>query len=223
MFYECTSLASILIPNSVAGIGSSAFYGCENLLSVGFEEGSKLGTIGASAFYECTSLASISIPSGVTSIGNSAFSGCKSLKSVELPSSLIVLNRCTFLGCVALERVYIPSSVTTIYSRSGANSVSAYNYSPFYKCTSSLTIYCGASAMQGGWDTHWNYISSDIQLTVEYNKTVDDFRVNSSVTEATFASVYEESNASQEVYKIEKFIMPVCTYEYNQNKKHLTA
>ncbi|MDO4726942.1 MAG: leucine-rich repeat domain-containing protein, partial [Porphyromonadaceae bacterium] len=47
-FYECSSLASINIPNSVTKIGDEAFRGCKNLTS-------------------------IEIPNSVTGIGNGAF------------------------------------------------------------------------------------------------------------------------------------------------------
>ena len=53
-FYECSSLESIVIPNSVTSIGYAAFS-------------------------KCSSLESIEIPNSVTNIGNHAFSGCYSL------------------------------------------------------------------------------------------------------------------------------------------------
>ena len=56
-FYECTSLASITIPNSVTSIGDYAFW-------------------------YCYPLTSITIPNSVTSIGRVAFGYCSSLTSV---------------------------------------------------------------------------------------------------------------------------------------------
>ena len=78
-FYGCSSLTSIVIPNSVTSIGGSAFYYCDSLTSITFEEESKLKSIGESAFSNCSSLASIVIPNSVTSIGKWAFSNCSSL------------------------------------------------------------------------------------------------------------------------------------------------
>ncbi len=53
-FYECSSLTSIVIPNSVTNIGNNAFYGC-------------------------SSLTSIYIPNTVTTMGSNVFSGSNSL------------------------------------------------------------------------------------------------------------------------------------------------
>ena len=54
---DCTSLASIDIPNSVT-------------------------TIGTRAFMDCTSLASVDIGESVTTIGDGAFHGCDAITSV---------------------------------------------------------------------------------------------------------------------------------------------
>ena len=70
-FYNCCSLASIVIPNSVTSIGASAFYGCHSLASIVIPQG--VTNIGGSAFYNCYSLSSIVIPNSVTGIGAHAF------------------------------------------------------------------------------------------------------------------------------------------------------
>ena len=56
-FSDCSSLASIDIPNSVT-------------------------TIGEQAFYDCTSLASVNIGESVTTIGDGAFLFCDAITSV---------------------------------------------------------------------------------------------------------------------------------------------
>jgi hypothetical protein len=48
-FYNCSSLTSITIPNSVTSIGSSAFYNCSSLTSITIPN--SVTIIGSSAFY----------------------------------------------------------------------------------------------------------------------------------------------------------------------------
>ena len=72
VFYNCRSLTSIVIPNSVASIGWGAFAYCGNLTSVTIGNG--VTSIGDYAFQSCSSLTSIEIPDSVTSIGE-AFTG----------------------------------------------------------------------------------------------------------------------------------------------------
>lgn len=74
VFYNCTSLTSITIPDFVTNIGKKAFY-------------------------KCTSLASITIPNSVTSIGYSAFYGCTSLTSVTIPDSVTTIDSYAFENC----------------------------------------------------------------------------------------------------------------------------
>ncbi len=56
-FYNCDSLTSLTIGNSVKTIGDSAFYGCDNLTSLTI--GNNVKNIGISAFSDCTALTEI--------------------------------------------------------------------------------------------------------------------------------------------------------------------
>ena len=67
-FYNCRSLASINIPDSITSIGSKAF----NATSIGY-----------GAFSHCSSLANIMIAESVVNIGDCAFYDCSSLKTIE--------------------------------------------------------------------------------------------------------------------------------------------
>ena len=121
-------------------------------------------------FRDGAEITSIIMPSSVTSIGSSAFSGCTSLTSITIPDSVTSIGSRAFFGCNKLTSIYIPSSVTTI---SGASS----SISPFYNCSSSLKIYCGASSKPSGWGTYWNYYgsTSDYILSVTWGVTREQY------------------------------------------------
>ena len=95
-FYNTPKLKSVIIPESVGGIGAEAFVGSgiesikipkkvwniyesafENtkIRSIVFEEGSVLESIKGKAFKGCSELKSIVIPATVTSMGEGAFYG----------------------------------------------------------------------------------------------------------------------------------------------------
>ena len=73
-FYQCDSLKSVTIPNSVTSIGYCAFYQCYNLISITIPK--SVTSIGSCAFVWCYRLSSVTIPNSVISIGNNAFYGC---------------------------------------------------------------------------------------------------------------------------------------------------
>lgn len=70
-FYDCTTLNSIEIPDSVKSIGQRAFYNCTDLISVQIPN--SVTNIEGGAFERCSSLVSIKIPDSVTNIGYWAF------------------------------------------------------------------------------------------------------------------------------------------------------
>ncbi len=78
-FLGCTSLQSVIIPNSVSSISPSAFEGCINLQSIIIP--SSVSSIGTYAFLNCTSLQSVTLPSTISSISDAAFDGCTYLQS----------------------------------------------------------------------------------------------------------------------------------------------
>ena len=87
-FSTCTSLTSIVIPNSVVSIGDGAFS-------------------------DCSSLSNIVIPDSVTAIGNFAFWGCSSLSNIVIPDSVTAIGDYAFYYC-SLSNIVIPDSVTAI-------------------------------------------------------------------------------------------------------------
>ena len=94
-----------IIPNSVASIGSSAFYNCNGLTEVTIPN--SVTSIGRSAFAFCNGLTEVTIPNSVTSIGDLAFALCSGLIEVTIGNSVTSIGEWAFSDC---------SSLTTLYS-----------------------------------------------------------------------------------------------------------
>ena len=105
-FYNCSSLMSVTIPDSVTSIGNNAFYNCSGLTRVTIPN--SVTSIGYNAFYNCGDLTSITIPNSVKTIGNNAFENCDSLTSVTVPDSVTSIGWYAFYGCSSLETITLP-------------------------------------------------------------------------------------------------------------------
>ena len=127
-FYECTSLTSITIPNSVTSIGYEAFCRCTGLTSITIPN--SVTSIGGSAFYGCTGLTSVTIPNSVTSIGDYTFHGCPGLTSVTIPNSVTSIGYHAFYGCIGLKSVmYLSRKPFDVNAFNGYN---VYNTATLY-------------------------------------------------------------------------------------------
>ena len=170
-FYDCRSLMSVVIPDSVTSIGSYAFYNCSSLTSVEIPD--SVTSIGYEAFYNCSRLTSVVIPDSVTSIGSYAFNGCSSLTYNEYGNCKYLGNENNpyhalikvtgtgysnytihedtktitgeaFSGCYSLTSVVIPDSVTSIGN------------SAFYNCGSLTSVVIPDSVTSIGSSAFYN-------------------------------------------------------------------
>ena len=127
-FFNCNSLESVIIGDSVESIGSSAFFGCTSLTSVTI--GDSVTSIGYDAFAGCpienatiptraiayipqSNLKTVVITSG-ESISSYAFDDCYSLESVTIGDSVTSISSSAFENCYSLTSVTIGDSVTSI-------------------------------------------------------------------------------------------------------------
>lgn len=84
----------VVIPQSVTGIGNSAFKNCKNLTSVVIPN--SVTSIGDMAFLNCSGLIFVKIPDSVTAIGNKAFYGCDNLMFVSISNKQFELFKSAF-------------------------------------------------------------------------------------------------------------------------------
>ena len=158
-FYNCSSLTSIEIPDSVTSIGDYAFSGCGSLTSIEIPD--SVTSIGSSAFEGCSNLRSVLIPNGVKSIGGYAFYGCNKLTSIEIPDSVISVGGATFWNCDSLTTIklsnnlisigdyafYICDGITSLVLPDGVVSI---GYDAFYGCNNLKTVYYIGAAKDWG-------------------------------------------------------------------------
>ncbi|MCD8203408.1 MAG: leucine-rich repeat domain-containing protein, partial [Prevotella sp.] len=105
-FRDCIELVTVngLESTIIESISGYVFYNCTKLKSIELPEG--VTSIGLNAFMSCTSLENINIPSTVTSIGNQSFDNCTSLKSISIPQNLITIDTRAFYGCSSVDSLY---------------------------------------------------------------------------------------------------------------------
>ena len=119
-FSFCSSLAKVVIPNSIVCINGNPFkawHGKLECLSPSFVyENNILFNKDKSKIisFRNQKQTSYFIPNSVTSIGDGAFFACNSLAEVVIPNSVTNIGDRAFSFCSSLAEVVIPNSVTSI-------------------------------------------------------------------------------------------------------------
>lgn len=111
-FRNCSTLTSIVLPNSLNELGANSFFVCQNLTSVVLSNNIKI--IRGFTFLACVKLEFIEIPEGITDIQNNAFQSCIIMSPVLLPNTLKSIEKAAFKFCSGLKTITIPGSVTNI-------------------------------------------------------------------------------------------------------------
>ena len=113
-FRDRPGLREVVLPDTVAYIGGSAFENCEKLKTVKLP--AELEEIDSAAFARCPSLEEIELPEGVRRLADHVFDDCVSLKTVKLSAGLEAIQDCAFLNCAALQEIDLPEHLNELGS-----------------------------------------------------------------------------------------------------------
>lgn len=85
---ELTTGTKLVVDSSVTKIGQNAFYTCDTLTNIDFEEGSQVASIGDGAFDECRALQSFIFPDSIQTVGGEIFHWGTSLSYIEFEGTM---------------------------------------------------------------------------------------------------------------------------------------
>ena len=177
-FYNCNSLTSVIISDSVTSIGNSAFSNCPSLTRIIVSDDNMEYASQDGVLYnkEKTSIlnvpkaitGSVEIPDSVTSIGDSVFYNCSSLTSIEIPDGVTSIGRYTFYNCSSLTSVYYTGTA----EEWSAISIDSYNTpltnaTRYYYSETAPALNADGTAYDGN---YWHYDESGEIVVWVYTK-----------------------------------------------------
>lgn len=135
LFYKCTCLKLVTIPNNITTINSYSFSECycleygivpRNTVKIGafsyqncyclkyVSVPNLTNTIEINSFQYCYSLNSFFISDFVLQLENNVFEYCTSLSKIKLSKNITGLSNFAFGRCYSLQSITIPTNITTI-------------------------------------------------------------------------------------------------------------
>ena len=192
VFYNCTKLKKVMVPESIHSFQNGVFYGCESLEEVLLQM--KMRGTFCNVFAHCKSLEHIVIPEGVREIEDWCFEYCDNLKDVCIPNTVTKICNRAFLYCKSLKKINIPDSVNEIEVAAVFAGCSALEsvrlpigirFTPryekdfdkvFYNCNSLKTVVLGSHTFQVDEPPDENaLIYMHTSLAVEGNPSARDY------------------------------------------------
>lgn len=139
--------------DGITEIRAYAFYNCHSLQSVELPE--TVRVIGAYAFANCNNLSNVILPDSLETIGDRAFMGCTSLQTINIPENVYIDSFAFFQS--GITEIYVPATaslgvcvfqetpVTNIYFADGTTTIPM---GTFNGCPNIQNIYLPATLRQ---------------------------------------------------------------------------
>jgi hypothetical protein len=107
---------AVVVPAGVEILQENRFYKCLTLMSITFEVGSRLRTVGGESLFACSALRRSVIPGSVETIGCSAFANCECLELCEFerPSALARIEMRAFQSCFSMVSFEFPARLESL-------------------------------------------------------------------------------------------------------------
>ena len=179
-FYNCNSLSSVTVSNTIRYFGEDCFYGCGSLRF--FTVPKSFTGLSNGVFQRC-GLRYLSIPKSISAIGSDAFHDCENLLEFVIPDGVSTLSSSVFYNCNSLLYAALPANITTIRSDAMRNCGSLYvldlsaytdptglptlrDSNAFSNTPSYLKILVADQVMLNAFSsaTNWSYFASKMQI-----------------------------------------------------------